>query len=59
MDECFNKHIKMEQDFANNRAKAEEDFEKKIDELRVEGMQIYTNTKIKMETDIQNLEKCY
>ena len=49
----------MEQDFANNRAKAEEDFEKKIDELRVEGMQIYTNTKIKMETDIQNLEKCY
>ena len=49
----------MEQDFAVNRKKAEEDFEKKIEELRIEGMQIFTNTKIKMENDIQNLEKCY
>ena len=49
----------MEQDFAENRKKAEEDFEKKIDELRIEGMKNYTNTKIRMENDIQNLEKCY
>jgi hypothetical protein len=45
----------MEHDFAENRRKAEEDFEKKIDELRIEGMQAYTSTKIKMENDIQNL----
>lgn len=45
----------MEQDFADNRKKAEDDFEKKIDELRIEGMQIYTSTKIRMQTDIQNL----
>lgn len=49
----------MEHDFAENRRKAEEDFEKKIDELRIEGMQAYTSTKIKMENDIQNLQKCY
>ena len=49
----------MEQDFAINRKKAEEDFEKKIEELRIEGMQNFTSTKIRMENDIQNLEKCY
>lgn len=49
----------MEQDFAINRKKAEEDFEKKIEELRIEGMQSFTSTKIRMENDIQNLEKCY
>ena len=59
MDECFAKHIQMEQDFAINRKKAEEDFEKKIEELRIEGMQNFTSTKIRMENDIQNLEKCY
>lgn len=49
----------METDFAKNRKKAEEDFEKKIEQLRIEGMQVFTNTKIKMENDIQSLEKCY
>ena len=49
----------MERDFEKNRKNAEEDFEKKIEELRIEGQQIYTSTKIKMENDIQNLEKCY
>ena len=49
----------MEQSFAENRRKGEEEFEKKIEELRIEGMQLYTSMKIKMETDIQNLEKCY
>lgn len=49
----------METDFSKNRKKAEEDFEKKIEELRIQGMQLYTSTKIKMENDIQSLEKCY
>ena len=49
----------MEQSFADNRRKAEEEFQKKIEELRIEGMQQYTSMKIKMETDIQNLERCY
>ncbi len=38
----------MEGDFYKNRKKAEEEFEKKIEELRIEGMQFFTSTKIKM-----------
>ena len=45
----------MEQEFTEKRIEAEDDFEKKIEDLRIEGMQIFTNTKIKMENDIQNL----
>jgi dynein regulatry complex protein 1 len=59
VDECFKKHINMESSFAESRRRQEEEFEKAIEKLRVEGMQTYTTTKIKMENDIQNLEKCY
>ena len=59
VEECFKKHIDMEQSFSLSRRRQEEEFEKAIDKLRVEGMQLYTSTKIKMENDIQNLEKCY
>lgn len=45
----------MEQSFSLSRRRQEEEFEKAIDKLRVEGMQLYTSTKIKMENDIQNL----
>jgi dynein regulatory complex protein 1 len=49
----------MESSFAESRRRQEEEFEKAIEKLRVEGMQTFTSTKIKMENDIQNLEKCY
>jgi dynein regulatory complex protein 1 len=49
----------MESSFAESRRRQEEEFERAIEKLRVEGMQTYTTTKIKMENDIQNLEKCY
>ena len=38
----------MEQKFGKEREEAEKKFEKQIEDLRIEGMQIYTNTKIKM-----------
>lgn len=59
VDECFKKHINMEQSFADDRKKSEEEFERRIEELRIEGMQVYSSLKKKMENDIQNLEKCY
>ncbi len=49
----------MEQSFAEDRRKSEEQFERRIEELRIEGMQVYSSLKKKMENDIQNLEKCY
>lgn len=48
VDECFKKHINMEQSFAESRRRQEEEFERAIEKLRVEGMQTYTSTKIKM-----------
>lgn len=45
----------MEQSFAEDRRKSEEQFEKRIEELRIEGMQVYSSLKKKMENDIQNL----
>lgn len=59
VDQCFKKHINMESSFAESRRRQEEEFQKAIEKLRVDGMQTYTTTKIKMENDIQNLEKCY
>jgi len=38
----------MEQSFAESRRRQEEEFERAIEKLRVEGMQTYTSTKIKM-----------
>ena len=49
----------MEQKFTVSRKEQEEQFEKAIEKLRIEGMQTYNSTRIKMENDIQNLEKCY
>ena len=56
---CFQRHVNMEGSFAESRKRQEEEFERAIEKLRVEGQQNYTATKIKMENDIQNLEKCY
>ena len=55
VEECFKKHIDMEHSFSLSRRRQEEEFQKAIEKLRVQGMQTYTSTKIKMENDIQNL----
>lgn len=35
------------------------DFTAKIEKLRIDGAKSYAELKISMETEIQNLEKCY
>jgi dynein regulatory complex protein 1 len=35
------------------------DFTSKIEKLRIDGAKSYAELKISMETEIQNLEKCY
>ena len=59
VDGCFQKHVDMEQSFAETRKKAEDEFNKKIEDLRIEGSKHYTQTKIELEKEIQNLEKCH
>jgi dynein regulatory complex protein 1 len=59
VDKCFQSHIDAEEEFASKRVKAEEDFTKKIEDLRVDGAKNYASTKIRMETEIQELEKYY
>jgi dynein regulatory complex protein 1 len=59
VDQCFQNHVDAEEQFAAKRMKAEEDFTKKIEDLRVEGAKMYSSTKIRFETDIQTLEKYF
>lgn len=41
------------------KIKAEDDFTKRIEDLRVDGAKNYASTKIRLETEIQELEKYY
>ena len=49
----------MEKRFVEERDEREEEFTRKIETLRIEGAKSYAELKISMETEIQNLEKCY
>lgn len=55
----FDKHSNMEKRFVEERDEREEEFTRKIETLRIEGAKSYAELKISMETEIQNLEKCY
>lgn len=55
----FDKHSDMEKRFVDERDQQEQEFTQKIEKLRIDGAKQYAELKISMETEIQNLEKCY
>jgi dynein regulatory complex protein 1 len=59
VDDLLNKHIKMENESAENRRRTEDEFVKIIDNLRIQGAKEYSDSKIRIEREIQDLEKCY
>ena len=59
LTDLFEKHTNMEKQFVTERDGWEVDFANKIERLRIEGQNSYTQIKIMTETDIQNLEKCF
>ncbi len=59
IEKLFNDHTDLERKFVEERDQGEEEFIKKIEKLRIDGARSYANMKIGLETDIQNLEKCF
>ena len=55
----FNEHVKKENEYVLARDKRELDFTQEIEKLRINGAKSYAELKISMETEIQNLEKCF
>ncbi|CAD8071663.1 unnamed protein product [Paramecium sonneborni] len=55
----FDKRTEKEKSFVDERERKEEEYTKDIEKLRIQGLKSYAELKISMETEIQNLEKCY
>jgi dynein regulatory complex protein 1 len=58
IDGLFAAHLKIESEIVELRAKKESDYQKEIEDLRIQHAKEYAKQKIKLETEIQNLEKC-
>ncbi|GMH33905.1 hypothetical protein BSKO_01739 [Bryopsis sp. KO-2023] len=57
MQQMFDKRGKLEQDFMERYLAAAEDYHKQLEDLRVADAEDYNVLKIRLETDIQNLEQ--
>ena len=58
INKLLDNHTELEKKIVEDRDTREEQYAKDIDKLRVDNSKNYTDTKIMMETEIQNLEKC-
>ncbi|EGR34385.1 hypothetical protein IMG5_013690 [Ichthyophthirius multifiliis] len=59
IDKIFEKHNSIEKEYVDQYAAKEEDNIKNIEDLRIKGAKHYAELKITMETEIQDLEKCF
>ncbi len=59
LQNLFDKHASLESRFVETRDSTEEQNAAQIEALRIDGAKSYANFKISMETDIQNILKCY
>ncbi|KAL4463401.1 hypothetical protein ABPG72_011613 [Tetrahymena utriculariae] len=59
IEATFKKHNDLENQYVLEHAKTEEEQTKNIEDLRIKGAKHYAELKITMETEIQDLEKCF
>ena len=54
----FEKYTELEKKFVEERETREKKYTKEIEKRRIDDSKDYYDKKIKMETEIQNLDKC-
>lgn len=59
IDNLFLKHESLERQYVEDARKTEEANMKEIEKLRIDGAKSFAELKISMETEIQNLQKCF
>lgn len=58
VESLFENHMTLEKTWVDERDQREEQFINEIEKLRITGAKNFANSKISLETEIQNLEKC-